>query len=170
MADVIPHEFEETVDISTLKPHPANAREGDVGAIHTSLEAIGFYGAILAQKSTRRILAGHHRLLAAREAGIESLPTIWLDVDDATALAVLVGDNRTAELATWNDPMLLATLQQIQNDGLLAGTGYDGDDLDRLIADANPNFDPLDEPEGSRLDKLAPVTCPSCGHEFEPKK
>lgn len=170
MADVIPHEFEDDVDVTSLKPHPSNPREGDVGAIHTSIDALGFYGAVLAQKSTRRILAGHHRLLAARESGIETLPVIWLDVDDDVARAILISDNRTGELATWNDPMLLATLQQIQTDGLLAGTGYDGDDLDRLIADANPTFDALGEDEGSRLDKLAPVTCPSCGHEFEPTK
>lgn len=51
--------------IESLEPHPANPREGDVGAIVESIRANGFYGAILGQKSKRRIIAGEHRWRAA---------------------------------------------------------------------------------------------------------
>lgn len=73
--------------LGELKPHPRNPRQGDVGAIYQSIEANGFYGAIVAQRSTGYILAGNHRYKAAAEAGAKIInmrplvvkisPTTW---------------------------------------------------------------------------------------------
>jgi hypothetical protein len=72
----------EQVPIGSLKPHPRNPRRGDVGAIQASIGHHGFYGAVVAQRSTRRILAGNHRWLAAQAAGLTEVPVAWVDVDD----------------------------------------------------------------------------------------
>jgi hypothetical protein len=56
----------ELVEVGELEPHPDNPREGNVDAIAESVEANGFSGAIVAQRSTGHVLAGNHRLLAAR--------------------------------------------------------------------------------------------------------
>lgn len=132
--------------LDELQPHPDNPRQGDVGAIHTSIEQNGFYGAILVQKSTQRILAGHHRYQAAQHAGASTVPVIELDVDDPTALRILLADNRTNDLASYDNAALAAVLSSIaqENPEALLGTGYDGDDLDDLLAliqEEPPNAD-----------------------------
>jgi ParB-like chromosome segregation protein Spo0J len=156
----------ETAPIDTIRPHPRNPRQGDTGAIHQSIDANGFYGAVVAQKTTGFILAGNHRWAAARQAGATEIPVTWVDVDDDHALRILLADNRTSDLGSYDDNALADLLKELhESTGTLAGTGYDGDDLDELLADLNPNFLPTDE-EPPRLDRKAPVTCPECGHEF----
>jgi len=126
----------EVVPIDALKPHPRNPREGDIGAIHTSIDNNGFYGRVIAQKSTGFILAGNHRWQAMTQAGATEIPVEWIDVDDDHALRILLADNRTNDLASYNDNELADLLEQLRVDtGTLAGTGYDGDDLDELLDD-----------------------------------
>jgi ParB-like chromosome segregation protein Spo0J len=127
-----------TEPIDAIKPHPQNPRQGDIGAIHTSIQTNGFYGTIIAQKSTGYILAGNHRWQAARQTKTKTIPVTWLDVDDDHALRILLADNRTNDLATYNDNMLSELLQDLHNaTGTLDGTGYTGDDLDELLAGLN---------------------------------
>lgn len=110
--------------------HPENPRVGDVGAIKQSIEAHGFYGVIVAQESTGYVLAGNHRLKAAKELGLETVPVAFIDVDDDKARRILLADNRTADQGGYNDETLLDLLERL--DGL-EGTGYTGDDLDDLL-------------------------------------
>ena len=128
----------ETVPVDALRPHPRNPRQGDIGAIHTSIETNGFYGAVIAQKSTGYILAGNHRWQAAQAAGATDIPVTWIDVDDDHALRILLADNRTNDLASYDDTALTEILKDLMDDtGTLLGTGYDGDDLDQLLGDLN---------------------------------
>ena len=121
--------------LDAVQPHPRNPRQGDVGAIHQSIEANGFYGHIVAQRSSGHILAGNHRWIAAKQAGAKRIPVTWVDVDDDHALRILLADNRTNDLASYDDTSLAQLLVEIQEaTGGLAGTGYDGDDLDDLLA------------------------------------
>jgi DNA modification methylase len=134
--------------LDDLTPHPANPRQGDVGAIHQSIEANGFYGAVIVQKSTGYVLAGNHRMQAAAHAGATSLPVIEVDVDDATATRILLADNRTNDVATYDQDALAGLLKSLAEDGGLAGSGYDGDDVDALLADiASSGGDNSDEDE-----------------------
>lgn len=147
--------------VSDLKPHPDNPRQGDVGAIHTSIEANGFYGAIIVQKSTQHVLAGNHRLVALQQAGERTVPVIEVDVDDETARRILLADNRTNDLAAYDNQLLTDLLTSIaqENPEALLGTGYDGDDLDDLLAmlqEQNPNADGnvvRDSTDAERLDR-----------------
>ena len=156
----------ETIPIDTIRPHPRNPRQGDIGQIHQSIQNNGFYGQIIAQRSTGHILAGNHRWQAARQANATQVPVTWVDVDDDHALRILLADNRTNDLATYNDNQLADILKQLQDEtGTLKGTGYDTDDLDELLGTINPAFEPTDE-EPKRLDQKTPIACPECGHEF----
>jgi DNA modification methylase len=122
--------------IDAIKPHPQNPRQGDLGAIHQSIETNGFYGTVIVQRSTGHILAGNHRWQAAQQAKAKTIPVTWIDVDDDHALRILLADNRTNDLATYNDNALADLLKELQDaTGTLDGTGYDGDDLDQLLAD-----------------------------------
>jgi ParB-like chromosome segregation protein Spo0J len=165
------NEATELVALDKLKPHPKNPRQGDVGAIHVSIEANGFYGSVIAQKSTGHIIAGNHRYLAAKHANAEAIPVTWVDVSDEEAVRILLADNRTNDLATYNDDALAELLQDlIKQTGSLDGTGFDGNDLDELLADLQvPDFEPGTEDDQGKLDQLEPkwVACPHCGKEFD---
>lgn len=119
-------------DLDELEEHPDNPRQGDVGAIVESIKANGFYGALTVQKSSGRILGGNHRKKALQAMGVTRVPIIERDVDDETALHILLGDNRTADLASYDEVKLLELLTREAEAGRLAGTGYDGDDVDEL--------------------------------------
>lgn len=116
----------ERVPISRLSPHPKNSRLHEDQAIDESVKENGFYGVIVAQKSTGFILAGHGRLKALVRSGATEVDVCWLDVDDDRALKILLADNRTNDLAAYAEDALKATLQGIIDDGgTLYGTGFD---------------------------------------------
>ena len=157
----------ELVPVKSLQPHSRNCNDGDVGAIVTSIEANQFYGAVIAQKSTGLILAGKHRWLAAQECGLEAVPTIWADVDDATALRIMLADNRTTRLGHDNEESLASLLQEmLASQGSLIGTGFDADDLDQMLADlGNGALADAEQNDSGKPDD-SPVICPKCGNEF----
>lgn len=152
----------EYVDVTTLETHPKNARQGDVGAIITSIQANGWFGTIVAQRSTRYILAGNHRFMAALQVGLTHVPVFWVDCDDAQALRILVADNRTSDIGIWNEEDLKEILIGLDAKDMLIGTGYDKEDLQKMIADIESEDQTESEP---RL-----VTCPKCGEKFNAKE
>ena len=135
------YELDPAVPIDHLRPHPENPNDGDVGAIVDSIQTVGFYGVVTAQKPRNgrkngRILAGEHRWRAAKAEGAESIPVSWLDVDDEEALRIVLGDNQIARLAMLDRAAQAAALEALTQTSLgLAGTGTDGDDLDSILAD-----------------------------------
>lgn len=127
-------QFDPDIPIASLREHPENYNRGDVGAISESMDEHGFYGAVLVQRSSGRILAGNHRYRTARDKGATTLPGFWLDCDDDEARRLLAVDNRTTHLATFDEAALIALLKQAQDSPRgLAGTGYDQGALAMLI-------------------------------------
>jgi ParB-like chromosome segregation protein Spo0J len=149
--------------IRELKQHPRNPRKGDVAAIRESIERNDFVGAVLVQRSTGYILAGNHRLLAAQEAGLTELPILEVDVDDETAMRILLADNRVSDLAEWDDAPLRELLAEIGvQQGTLEGTGFDASALRRLEAELDKQPPPDLPLEAGH----AEYRCPSCGHTW----
>ena len=127
----------ELVSVSRLTPHPRNPRKGSAEAIDESIRANGFYGAVVAQKSSGYILAGRHRVERATAAGIATVPVIWADVDDETALRILAADNRTSDLAGYDEQKLAELLESVKSEsGELAGTGFSQEALDEILDQA----------------------------------
>jgi len=127
-----------TVPIESVQPYGDNPREGDVGAICASLERNGQYRPIVVNKRSGEILAGNHTWKAAKQLGWEGIAATFVDVDDETAKRIVLVDNRSNDLAAYDDSVLAALLESIVDelgvDGLV-GTGFDGDDLDELLSD-----------------------------------
>ena len=141
----------ELVPIDQLIEHPENPRLGDEDAIDQSMEFNQIYGAATVQRSTNHILVGNHRVKVARERGATHFPVIWADVDDATALTILLADNKTSDASRGNNgpEQLLDVLEQIgELAGSIEGTGYELPDLDELksICTPPPPPDQDDEP------------------------
>lgn len=152
----------ELVDTADLIVHPRNPNEGDIGAIVESIKSNGFYGAIVAQRSTRYVLAGNHRLQAATLCGIERVPVTWVECDERTALKILLADNRTGELAQRNVDALATLLYELARDDDMRGTGYDEEDLEGLLQDLEAPLDLDDVSMDGSQDGGA--SCPQCGY------
>lgn len=138
----------EIVASDSVTPHPDNPNEGDVGAIVESIEEVGFYEPILVQESSRRIISGEHRWRALTAMGRPEVPVTFIDVDDETALRILIGANEIARRGSRVDEQRLAKLltDLAQQTDTLAGTGFDMDALDSLLADlAMPDVPVIDK-------------------------
>lgn len=119
--------------IGDFRTHERNVRQGDIGAICTSLEAHGQYRPIVVHKATNQILAGNHTFLSAQALGWDKIAATFVDCTEEQALRILIADNRANDLATYNDQDLAEVLKDLANGGGLEGTLYDGDDLDDLL-------------------------------------
>ena len=104
------------VEIDQITNHPDNPRDGDVGAIITSISQNGWYGVLIAQKSTNFVLVGNHRLMAVRQLGWKQVPVIFLDVDDRRARNIMLADNRVSDKADYNEDSLAALLSAVAAD------------------------------------------------------
>jgi DNA modification methylase len=146
------------VAVDQIHPHPQNARQGDTGAICESIKTNGFYRPIVVQVSTGNILAGNHAHRAAVMLGMEMVPVAWIDCDDETALRILLVDNRTNDLASYDNAALADLLQSLPS---LEGTGFDAEALQELLENLGQagtvgQTDEDDAPEPP----VAPVTVP----------
>jgi len=157
------------VDIDSLEPHPRNVRQGDVGAISESLKHNGQYRPIVVQKSTNYILAGNHTWKAAKSLDWKKIAVTYIDVSDEDALRILLADNRTNDLALYDTSALSELLEELAaTEKEFAGTAYDGDYLDELIADNKSNT-PITEFPSYDENLDTEHKCPKCGYEWSGK-
>jgi hypothetical protein len=110
--------------IDDVHPHPANYNNGDVEALSESIEVNGMYRPIYVQKTTGNIIAGNHTWVACKGLGAEEIPVVMLDVDNTTALRIMLADNRVAALAVPDNALLLELLDHLADADSLMGTGY----------------------------------------------
>ena len=163
----------EQVAIDLLKHHPRNANHGDVEAIKKSLAVNGWYGSVVANLTTKHILAGNHRVMAAKALGWETVPVQWVDVTPEEELRILVVDNRTTRIGQDDTTKITDILAELSNTPIgLDGTGYSADDLDALIGSLTGPVDDYEAPnkeiDPDELLSDDAVSCPRCGFEFEP--
>ncbi len=128
-----------------LKPYAKNARthsDDQVAKIAASLVEYGWTAPVMVADDGE-IVAGHGRLLAAQHLGLNEVPIIRLShLTPEQVRAYRIADNRLSELSGWDDELLAAELHALNATGFdLALTGFEGEDLDRLLA-------PLDEGDG----------------------
>jgi DNA modification methylase len=115
------------VPIDSLVPHPMNPNVGSLDAIEESVDEVGSYSVIFAQQATSRILAGEHRWRTLQRKGATTAPVVYLDVDDAQALRILLADNEIPRRHSRPDERAMAAALQAlaEQTGHLRGTGYD---------------------------------------------
>ena len=131
----------ETVPIKELLIHPLNPREGDVGALIDSLTHMGQYRPIVVNKRTKHCLSGNHTLQAAHQLGWEKLAVHWVDVDDIEEIKILIVDNRTSDLATYDSNELRGMLVNTS----LKGTGFNPEDVQEILSGGKtkPGHNPI---------------------------
>lgn len=99
----------ETWPIEKLIPYERNARTHSpeqVAQIAASIQEFGFTNPILVA-SDAGIIAGHGRLAAARQLGMDQVPVIVLDhLTEAQRRAYVIADNKLALNAGWDQDLL----------------------------------------------------------------
>lgn len=138
MSVIAEQEYVELFPIADLKPHPDNPRVHDDEAMDESIEATGFSGAVLVQKSSNYILDGHGRVKALQRKGETTVPAFVIDCDDATAVKILLSRNRVGDKSGYDEDILAGLLGSLAEDGDLYGTAYSPDDLDELLRSETP--------------------------------
>jgi len=124
--------------IAELVPFPKNARTHSpeqITQIAASIQEFGWTNPILIG-SDSGIIAGHARLAAAHQLGMEKVPTINLGhLTESQRRALVLADNQLALNAGWDDALLRAELAALQKDDFdLSLIGFEADDLARLLA------------------------------------
>jgi hypothetical protein len=122
---MIEQTFDPAIPVDAIHEHPDNPRRGDDDAVGASIARNGFFGAILVQRSTGNVIAGNTRFRVMSEEGHDSLPGFWVECDDETATRILLADNRTSDLAFYDDEALFGLLKTLVESEGLDGTGYD---------------------------------------------
>lgn len=119
------------VDVSKLKGYDKNPRKGNVKAIAESLRTNSQYRPIVVQKSSMKILAGNHTWKAAKELGWKKIAVVFVDVNDEEAKRIVLADNRTNDLAEYDNEILAQLLKDL-GDGV--GTGYSEQDMEAILS------------------------------------
>lgn len=128
-------------NIEELKPYKNNPRHNDmaVDAVANSIKEFGFKVPIIIDKNDE-IIAGHTRLKAAKQLGLEDVPCIIADdLSDEQIKAFRLADNKVAELAEWDFDSLKAELEELDGMDLdfdMADFGFEEfDDIDDVVED-----------------------------------
>jgi DNA modification methylase len=140
--------------LDRLVPYARNARthsDEQITQIAASIAKFGFTNPILVDGNAG-IMAGHGRLLAARQLGLAQVPVVILDhLSEVQRRANILADNKLALNAGWDDELLRSELAALEAGGFdLDLVGFDDDELADLLADpdsegGNPDEDLVPE-------------------------
>ena len=131
----------EKVNIDRLIPYARNARthsKQQIGQLRASLREFGFVSPCIIDKEYN-IIAGHGRVLAAREEGFSEIPCVFAEhLTDAQKRAYILADNRLALNAGWDEEMLSVELSDLKGaDFDLSLLGFDDAELNKLMGGAD---------------------------------
>jgi DNA modification methylase len=134
------------VELSKLTEDPANARKHsarNLESIRQSLQRFGQQTPIVVRAGV--IIKGNATARVARELGWTSIAAIPTGLSDAELIAYGIADNRTGELAEWDDQVLERLLTAMPED-LRASAGWQDDELSEIRARLIPEKVVEDEP------------------------
>lgn len=120
----------EQVPVGDLKGHAKNPRQGNVDIVAESLSTFGQFRPIIVNSRNNTIIAGHHTWLAARKLGWPTISVAWMDVDDDTHTRIMLMDNRSSDLGTYDDTILAELFASLPD---FSGTGYTPAEVQDLI-------------------------------------
>ena len=128
----------EKVDITKLIPYARNARthsKEQILQLRASLREFGFVNPVIVDKEYN-IIAGHGRILAAKEECITQVPCVFVEhMTDAQKRAYILADNRLAMNAGWDDEMLSVEIADLQGADFDIGLlGFDDAELNKLLS------------------------------------
>ncbi len=150
----------EIVDIDSIKPWPTNYNDHpdqQLQYLRGSLRDFGQVKNVIIWGDY--IVAGHGLVEAARGRGwrrveVKRLPAEW---SETQVEAVLIADNRLAQLSTANDEKLADMLQRVrqENSTLLDSVGYNSDEVDTMLRKIVQDGEPAVGAAEPQIDRAA---------------
>lgn len=127
------------VPVSKLVPYINNARTHSpeqITKLRASLREFGFINPVIIDRDFN-VIAGHGRILAAKEENIAEVPCVFADhLTEAQKKAYIIADNRMALDAGWDEELLRIEIESLQAEAFdLALTGFDEKELSKLFDD-----------------------------------
>lgn len=125
------------IAVDKLVPYQNNARTHSpeqVMKLRSSLREFGFVNPVIIDRDYG-VIAGHGRLMAAKEEGYTEVPCVFVDdMTEAQKKAYILADNRMAMDAGWDEDLLKIEVEALQGlDFDLALTGFDEKELASLF-------------------------------------
>jgi hypothetical protein len=125
----------ERVAVDSLKFDPKNARKHDERNIKSIMDSLSKFGQqkALVVNDDGLVIAGNGTLEAAKRLKWETIDIrrSGLKADEATAYAI--ADNRSAELAEWDEPVLANILDELKESGWeLDDLGFNNEDWNKI--------------------------------------
>ena len=126
------------VPLGKLVPYINNARTHSpeqLTKLRSSLREFGFINPIIIDRDYN-IIAGHGRVLAAKEEGIMEVPCVFVDyLTEAQKKAYILADNRMALDAGWDEELLRIEIESLQGEDFdVSLTGFEEQELADLFA------------------------------------
>lgn len=126
------------VPLEKLVPYVNNARTHSpeqVTKLRSSLREFGFINPVIIDREYS-VIAGHGRILAAKEEGITEVPCVFVDyLTEAQKKAYILADNRMALDAGWDEELLRIEIESLQGvDFDVSLTGFGEDEIADLFA------------------------------------
>ena len=146
----------QTIAVADLSLDPSNVRKHsrrNLDAIKASLRKFGQQKPIVVD-AKGIVLAGNGTLAAAKELGWTKIQITRTELAGVEATAFAIADNRSAELAEWDEDGLTKVLEslKVEDADLLAATGYDAAEVDKMIG-AEVTEDEVPEPPAEPITK-----------------
>ena len=126
------------VSLEKLVPYVNNARTHSpeqITKLRSSLQEFGFINPVIIDRDYS-VIAGHGRILAAKEEGITEVPCVFVDyLTEAQKKAYILADNRMAMDAGWDEELLRIEIESLQGaDFDVSLTGFGEDEIADLFA------------------------------------
>lgn len=126
------------VPLSRLVPYVNNARTHSpeqLTKLRSSLREFGFINPVIIDREFN-VIAGHGRIMAAKEEGIVEVPCVFVDyLTEAQKKAYILADNRMALDAGWDEELLRIEIESLQGaDFDVSLTGFGEDEIADLFA------------------------------------
>ena len=149
----------EEINIAELDLDPANVRRHDASnldAIRGSLKRFGQQKPIVVNEKGV-VIAGNGTLTAARALGWDRIKIVRTELMGSEATAFAIADNRTAELATWDDGALVEQLSalELEDGALLEAAGFSSKELEGMVDDLVGLEPEKPQPQPAEMDEKA---------------
>ena len=126
------------VQTAKLVPYVNNARTHSpeqIMKLRSSIREFGFLNPVIIDRSYN-LVAGHGRIMAAKEEGIDAVPCVFVDnLTEAQKKAYIIADNRMAMDAGWDEELLRIEIEALQAEAFdISLTGFEEQELTDLFA------------------------------------
>lgn len=183
----------EYMDISIIACMANNPKDHAIDQLYASFDRFGYTQPMMMNEATGKLVAGKGRLDGLRsQKAMGNKPPLRIIINEQgrwlapvirgisfenenEALAYVIADNRLTELGGWHDDVLTEQLgelaaQSTDDSNMLAGLGYDFDDVDKLLANmgkqvAHNNTDSNDKQTGGNSNYMIMIECDNEQHQ-----